>query len=126
MASITVSTLWVNVAADPSDYRAFPLMSALNVTTTQPGEVRQMASGRARLVLKAGGVKHTITASLPLLDRVDVEWLEERAGQLVCVRDDRGRKIWATFLGVGADENQGLATADVQLSLVEISHDETA
>lgn len=99
-------------------------MSALNVTTNQPGEVRQLASGRARLVLKAGGVKRSIAASLPLLDRTDVEWLEARAGILVCVRDDRGRKIWATFLTVPVDENQGLATADVSLSLAEVSHSE--
>ena len=124
MPSITTTTVWINVASDPSDYRSFPLMSALNVTPTQPGEVRQLASGRARLVLKAGGVKHTIGATLPLLDRPDVEWLTDRAGVLVCVRDDRGRKIWATYFTVPTDENQGLTTADVSLSLVEVTHSE--
>lgn len=122
MASVTLDTVWINLASDPSDYRSFPLMSALNVTPTQPGEVRQLASGRARLVLKAGGVKHTISASLPLLDRTDVEWLEARAGQIVCVRDDRGRKVWAAYLSSPTDENQGLATADVSLSLTEVTH----
>lgn len=126
MASVTLTTIWINVAATPSDYRSFDLMSELNVTTVQPGEVRQLASGRARLVLRAGGVKRTISASLPLTDRVDVEWLEARAGRLVCVRDDRGRKIWATYLSVTVDENQGLATADVSLSLAEVTFDETA
>lgn len=124
MTTITIDTVWINVASDPSDYRSFDLMSELNVTSTQPGDVRQLASGRARLVLRAGGVKRTINAKLPLLDRTDVEWLEERAGVLVCVRDDRGRKIWATFLTVPVDENQGLATADVSLSLVEVTHSE--
>lgn len=124
MTTITLTTVWINVASDPSDYRSFPLMSELNVTSTQPGDVRQLASGRARLVLRAGGVKRTVTAALPALDRDDVEWLEDRAGQLLCVRDDRGRKIWATFFAAPVDENQGLTTADVTLTLVEISHEE--
>lgn len=122
MTAITIDSIFINVASNPSDYRSFPLMSALNVTPTQPGEVRQLASGRSRLVLKAGGVKHAISATLPLLDRTDVEWLQSRAGQLMCVRDDRGRKIWAAYLSLPTDENQGLATADVSLTLAEVSH----
>ena len=124
MTAITLATVWMNVAADPSDYRAFPLMSALNVTAAKRGEVRPMASGRTRLVLRAGSAKKGISVTLPELERTDVEWLEERVGQLLCVRDDRGRKVWATYLTHSAEENRGRSTGNVTLTLSEVSHEE--
>ncbi|MDI1290916.1 MAG: hypothetical protein PSX37_13325 [bacterium] len=126
MTSVTLRTVWINTAASPSDFRSFQLMSSLTVATVQPGEVRQLASGRSRLVLKAGGVKRTIAAELPLLDRSDVQWLEDHVGVLVCVRDDRGRKVWGSFLTVPVDESATLTTADVSLAVIEVTHDESA
>lgn len=123
MASILLDTVWLNAASDPSDYASFPLMSALAVATSQSGEVRQYAGGRTRLVLKAGTPRN-ISLDLPELDRTQVTWLESHVGQIVLVRDDRGRKIWAAYITAGVDETQGDTTASAGISLTEVSFTE--
>ncbi len=125
MASVSLVTVWLNAAANPSDYASFPLMAALNVTTSQSGEIRQYAGGRTRLVVKAG-TPRTIALDLPELDRTQVTWLEGHVGQVVCVRDDRGRKIWAAYLTVPMDETQGDTTGGASITLVEVSFTEAA
>jgi len=98
-------------------------MSALAVATSQSGEVRQYAGGRTRLVLKAGTPRN-ISLDLPELDRTQVTWLESHVGQIVLVRDDRGRKIWAAYITAGVDETQGDTTASAGISLTEVSFTE--
>ncbi len=125
MPSVVLDTVWLNAAANPSDYASFPLMAALTVTTAKAGEVRQYAGGRTRLVVKAG-TPRTIALDLPELDRTQVTWLEGHVGQVVCVRDDRGRKIWAAYLTAGVDETQGDTTGGASITLVEVSFTEAA
>jgi hypothetical protein len=123
VASVVLNTVWLNDALNPSDYASFPLMAALNVTTSQSGEVRQYAGGRTRLVLKAGTPRN-ISLDLPELDRAQVAWLESHVGKLVLVRDDRGRKIWAAYITAGIDEAQGHKTASAGIGLTEVSYTE--
>ena len=118
-ASITLSTVWINLASDPTKYESFTLMSSLNVATGQTGEVRQYANGRRRIVRRAG-IARDINLNLPSCTRAQITWLETYVAQIVCVRDDRGRKIWATYFLVPVDEDGGdITNGDVSLVLKE-------
>ena len=119
--SVTLSTVWINLASTLSNYQSFPLMSALEVDTNQPGEVRTYAGGRLRLVTTAG-VARTATLTLPECSRDQINWLQSVVGQTVLVRDDRGRKIWGTFLSPKVSENQYNTTGDVTLTINEITY----
>lgn len=123
MAVVTLRTLWLNNAADPSKSQSFPLMKALQVTTARKGEVREYSAGRLRSVTKRGG-KRSLTASLPHCTREQVAWLEQQQSQLLCVRDDRGRKFWAVYYDLPVDEHFYNTDADLQLVLNEVTHTE--
>ncbi|HBJ72820.1 MAG TPA: hypothetical protein DDY88_03725 [Actinobacteria bacterium] len=124
MASVTLLTVWINLASDLSDYRSFSMLSSLRVVKDKPGSVNTYASGRRRLVLKAGG-GYSIDLTLPQLTRDEIDWLDLHVGDLVLVRDDRGRKIWCTYLSLPIDEDgSDIAYGDGSLSLVEITHSE--
>lgn len=125
MVTVSLKTVWLNLAADPSDYVSLPTMSALSVNTEQPGEVRRMANGRLRLVKRAGQAR-SASVDIEGATRTEVEWLEDHVGDLVCVRDDRGRKFFGVYMSVDADEIRANDYAGVSLALVEVTHSEVA
>jgi hypothetical protein len=120
-ASVTLKTVWLNLASDLTQSQSFPQLSALNIATTQPGEVRTYANGRLRLVTRAG-LARAISLTLPECDRDQIAWLENNVGKLMLVRDDRGRKIWATYFTMPVDENRYNMDGNITLALNEVTH----
>jgi hypothetical protein len=120
-AVTTLKTVWINLASDTTQFQSFSLMSSLQVTTEQPGEVRQYAGGRLRIVRKAG-LRRAISCSLPECSRDQIAFLEANVGQVMCFRDDRGRKIWATYLVAPVSENAFNINGNVTLALNEVTH----
>jgi hypothetical protein len=125
-ASTTLKTVWINLASDLSQYQSFSYMSALKVQTDQPGEVRRYAGGRMRIVRRANTVARLITCTLPQCTRAQIAWLETNVGQLMCFRDDRGRKVWAAYLSMPVDENQYNTDGNITLALSEVTHTDVA
>lgn len=123
MASVELHTLWLNDMADLSDYRSFTYMSKLTVKPVIDGEVRTYAGGRRRAIQRPGRF-HELTATLPACTRDQLEWLAEKVGSPVLVRDDRGRKFYGVFFDVDTDEHQYDAEGDASLSITEITHSE--
>ena len=121
--AVTLSTVWINLASTLSNYQSFPQMSTLSVDTNQPGQVRTYAGGRLRLVTTAG-VARTAAVTLAECTRDQINWLQSVVGQTVLVRDDRGRKIWGTFLTPKVTENQHNGNGDVTLTINEITYSE--
>lgn len=119
-AGVTLKTVWINLASDLTQYQSFNQLAALKVETNQPGDVRRYAGGRMRIIRKAG-ISRAISLSLPACTRAQITFLEANVGQIVCVRDDRGRKIWATYLAVPVDENSFELTGNVSLALSEVT-----
>ena len=122
-ASITLTTVWINLASTLSNYQNFPLLSTLDVETDQPGEVRTYAGGRLRLVTNAG-IARTATVTLPECSRDQINWLQTYVGQVMLFRDDRGRKIWGAYLKPKVSENQHNTGGDVTLIINEITYSE--
>lgn len=120
MVMVHLHTLWLNVAANPSTRQRFPMMSALQVTTSQTGDVRRYASGRLRSVRQAGKTR-AISATLPSCSREQIAWLEKYQGETLCIRDDRGRKLWGVYYSLPVDEHHYNIEGDVSLALSEVS-----
>lgn len=118
-ATITLSTVVLNLATDPSQYRFFSTMSELKVVPSIQGGVVAYAS-RSRLVTR-GSVTSEIELVLPLCTRDQINWLRTYVGQIMWFRDDRGRKIPVAYLSVPVTENSGDTTGDVTLKLSEVT-----
>jgi hypothetical protein len=124
MTSVALTTVWLNLASDLTDNQSFPMMSKLSVTPERPGEAREYANGRIRLVRK-GAQKTTFNVTLPLCTRDQIEWIEANTGELMLIRDDRGRKVWGTYFKPSIDEvSEDTDAGDVEFTFVEITHSE--
>lgn len=122
--TLDLRTVWLNLASDLTDSVAFPSMASLAFAKAAQPEVRRLAGGRRRLLRRVGDVR-TFSLTLPGLDRAQVAWLEGHVGDVVCVRDDRGRKVYGVYTQVEVQEyptRPDLAGASV--TLVEVHHAE--
>lgn len=121
---VDLGAVFVNDAADPSDFARFDSPTGLVVTTSVRGDVRTMANGRTRVVTRAG-TPRTAQVSLEYLTRPDVDWLESHVGDLLCFRDHLGRKFFGVYFDVPVTEVQYVSDrADLSLSLTEVTHSE--
>lgn len=83
-----------------------------------------MANGRLRSVTRTGRTR-SAQVDVENATRAELGWLEEHVGQLVCVRDDRGRKMFAVYYDVPVEEMLGQpGYGGVSLSLTEVTHSE--
>lgn len=120
MASVTFSGMWVNLAADPSQYLR---LSHANWSEQDNlnGEVRQYASGRLRTVLHdgdTGSQKFTFLTD----DLTVVNQLKAWKGQTVLLRDHRGRSSYGTCLTVSSEDIGPLLT-QVSVGFDRVSFD---
>jgi len=116
--------VWINLASNLADVQTFQNTTMLKVTTEQDGSVRRLANGRLRAVLGASQPR-TWELQFELCSRTQIAWLQDRVGQLVCVRDDRGRKVYGTYFSVPVTENVMRAEyGDATITLTETTHDE--
>lgn len=122
--AVILGTVWLNVADDPTDFLSLPTMSSLSVTTEKSSEVRRLANGRLRTITRAGGPRRRVAVSATYVTRAEVEWLEEHVGVLLCVRDDRGRKVFGVYHTVQIDEHRGIEDGGVSLSVDEVTYSE--
>lgn len=127
-SGLELSAVWLNDAADPSDYRSFEYTGeSLQATTMARVDVRQLL-GRRRLVrIGAGEFSESQSLTLVRCDRTEVAWLRAHTGVLMCFRDHVGMK----FFGVYKDLSRDVATAyrdriDVKITIESITHTEEA
>lgn len=124
MTTVALTTVWLNLATDLSDYQSFSYMSGLNVNTMRPGTDREYANGRLRLVLN-GSTRRTFQLTLPACTRDQIDWLELHTAELMLVRDDRGRKVWGTYFKMSVSEKSAdTDSGDVEIEFKQITHSE--
>lgn len=124
MATVNLDSVWLNVAADPTESLSLPTTSGLSVSSAVEGEVRRLANGRTRNITRAGGKRRTVSVAVAYATRAEIEWLEDHIGVLLCARDNRGRKVFGVYHEVEVDEHRGLAEGGASLSLTEVSFSE--
>lgn len=124
MAAITIPGFMINVVADPSDRLAVVEAGDFKRPTETPGRVVRGAGGRTRTVRRAG-VARQWDLSFPLLTPAQVRWLEDRTGELVCVRHRRGHKMFGSFLRVEVTDVPSVGDlADVAFTVTELTFSE--
>lgn len=123
MASVTLKAIWFNRVADPADFLALRYVSGFDRAPEKPGNFRRGAGGRVRLFTRAGR-ELSWSLSFKAVSLAQKEWLEAHAGELLCIRDDRGGKFFGSYLGVGVGEHRYNHEADVSLEVTEISFSE--
>lgn len=103
VAAVQLTGIWINVAADPSNYRSFPYVTAYSPSTQVQAQPRILANGRERVVRRAG-VSTPMSVTFETT-QADVDWLNSVVGETVCVRDDVGRKMFGYFDSVPVTED---------------------
>lgn len=120
-STLALTRLWLNSVADPTDLMSFRTPS-YTPSIAKPGEVRELAGGRLRLVTRVGTTRgHSVVIRKP--DDEQWAWLEAHVGTPVTVRDPSGRKYAGTYLNVEVPRTvDGEDTAT--LSLTEVTSSE--
>lgn len=123
MASVSLETVWLNLASDLSKSVQLEV-SSLNDDEGITGEVRVYAGGRTRSVSRAGS-RRQIRVSFDVLDnRPQLATLRSWVGLTVLFRDPFGRKVYAVFYSVPAVERIPVDMPEVQLDLTGVTFSE--
>lgn len=112
--------VWLNDLLAPSDVMAWPLMSSLSVTPTMTGEIRSYAGGVDVAIVRVGK-RSPVKVNLPHCTRTQLAWLEAHLGRTVCIRDDRGRRLFGVYFAVPAAENRHNLEASVDLDITQVT-----
>lgn len=123
MAAVQLKAVWFNVVADPSDSLALRHVTGFSRVPEKPGEIVRGAGGRVRFIRQAG---RSVEWSLgfKVLTPAQKQWLEDRIGELMCFRDDRGHKIFGVYQSVDVTERLYNHEGDVSLSVTELTYSE--
>ena len=88
-----------------------------------PGEVRTYAGGRRRAITGVGEAG-TYTFTLLLVSRTSADTLRGWKGQLVQVRDHRGRKFYGVYFETPTAEYVDRSLWNVSITLSIVTYDE--
>jgi hypothetical protein len=118
MASVGLSTVWLNLASDLAQSLSFEFVTGIDPSPSTPGEDRQYGAGRFRAVLSGSTQKQAkVTAQAVTADQVAT--LREWDGLLVCYRDDSGLKFYGTYRSPQISRHQYNPDSDVSLTITE-------
>lgn len=123
MATVTLTTVWLNTAGDLGDYLRCSTTNALQRSQAMDGEVLRLAGGGLRLV-RRHGIARTWVMAMPWATRAQIDWIEAHIGLTVVARDQRGNKLHAVYLEVPVTENGSVPQGSVQLTLREVTDTE--
>lgn len=123
MTAVTLSTVVLNDAEDPTDLLVLGRLTKYSRRPAQGGRTQRVAGGRFRSIVQAGlQDRWTLTLSKVPLD--DLAWLEAHIGRLLVVRDDAGRKWFGVYLGLDSEEVARPRSANVDLEVVGVTWSE--
>lgn len=118
--TLSLGRLWLNSVDNPADLMSFAI-SSFTPSKEIGGEVRDYANGRLRLVRRAR-VSRARQANVRRPTTLQLDWLDDHAGELVTVRDPDGGKFVGTYLALSYERpTEG---ADMTLSLTQVTSSE--
>ena len=126
MATVTLTKLWLNLASDPSQYRSFEFITSIQSSPSAQTSQEIDADGSVNTI-STPGIPKQYAVTLVACDAIDrqkieVDWLD----QPLCVRDDRGRKFYATYSSCQVSEHSYNDQCDISLTFNLISVSETS
>jgi hypothetical protein len=122
MATLTLAAIWINLYGTGVAVSGVSPRDREEVYSTV-GETRTYAGGRRRSIT-SGGEKATFKFGLRLISRTDINTLRSWAGQLVQVRDHKGRRFFGVFYDVTVSEYVSESVFDIMTTLNVLTQDE--
>ena len=122
MATVTLKTVWLNLASDPSQYLSLPLTTAVDLSPSTPGEDRQY--GTLLRAITTGVTQRQAKVSVAALEPADVAIIRAWDGLTICYRDDSGMKFFGTYRSPQIVRHQYDANSDVSFTVTETSFSE--
>jgi hypothetical protein len=122
MASVELGYTWVNLVSTGESVKGWTGRGRTH-GRQRDGEVRRLAGGRFRSVGTLG-VRRTQSFVIRDLTQADIDTLEEWVGQLVLVRDKRGRKMYGVYWSVDNADKYSPDYYDIAISLTEVTYEE--
>lgn len=95
--SVDLTTVWLTYAADPTDTIRLVKLATLDEQTSINARYDLTASGRIRQVRTIGG-STLWKLGLPFNPTNQIDWLTLHLGDTICARDNRGNKIFGTYI----------------------------
>lgn len=124
MSTVNLGAVWLNKASNLTDSQRFDNVTGLQAIKANDGDVRALANGRLRMVTTTT-LQRQYALTLELATRTQIDWLEAHVGELLCARDDRGRKVYGTYFEVSVDEViERSDYGNVSLRFTEVTHSE--
>lgn len=121
MASVTFSNIWIHNASDLSDNIEVVYYTPIVERIDKGGYVERFAGGRKRAINRAGKTRQ-LNVNLTWVSRDDIAWLDNLAGELVMIRDNKGRLVFGTYQLVEVDDRRIYADGSVTLTIEEVTH----
>lgn len=119
MASVTLDRLWLHQADDLDTYLRF-FTSDRGDERAVPGEVRVYAQGRRRIITRTGSAQ-TLTATLRQVTSAELDTLEDWRGDLLMLRDHRGRLVFGTFFDMAVTDYTDRSGYDVAITFQQVT-----
>lgn len=125
IAVVYVTNLWLSLAADLTQLQTFPYLSANSSAPKIQVSTKLYAGGNYRVVRQRG---RQSTQQFTLLcctaaqrQLIEFDWL----GELLVVRDDRGRKYFGVYADPQVTEHPYNDECDITITMQEITKSES-
>lgn len=118
MASVSLKTVWLNLASDLTQSVAVEFVTQINPAPQTPGEDRMYGNGRYRGVT-AGGTQKQVGLAFQAVEPDVLATLRSWDGLLLCYRDDSGEKFYGSYRSPQITRHPYDANADVTLTITE-------
>jgi hypothetical protein len=123
MPSVHLTQTWVTNVATGDSVRAYTAKGRTSLRQREV-ETRRLAGGRFRAITTLG-VRRSQTFGLRDISLAEAQMLEDWIGQLVLIRDNRGRKMFGTYAEVQYVDNMSVNYYDVSLVVTEVTYSES-
>lgn len=125
MATVTLRGVYLARVSNLADLLVLNAGVTVAGVESKRGEFRTYAGGRVRLITKAGRGR-TVQVSAAHTDRPTRERLNAWAGELLLLRDGRGRKMYGSYLELAAADQPGPGLCTVTFAFVAVDLPEAA
>lgn len=121
MSQLNLQGVFLHRVAEPAVFVRLNAGVTVAGSNTVRGEFRTYAAGRVRLVTRPGRSR-MVEVAARRVDRPTRETLDDWAGQLLLLRDGRGRKVYGSYLEAAVVEQPGQAFCDLSFEFVGVDY----
>ena len=123
MASVTLTNLWLHEEANHEEYIQVANLASITERASRDTRVAQRAGGRRQIITRKSRI-YTADVELGLVSRDVAEWIDDRKGDLLMLRDPRGRVWWGTVREANVVEVSGHNLVNVSFAFLRTTHDQ--